>query len=97
MDGGRALFHMGNANGVGSRFRTTTNHLENALPENDSRPGVFEFVLVKANWFDPVFVPFPPPTGPAPVEARFGNYRAPRHRIPPPTGPAPQLPAQSRC
>jgi hypothetical protein len=27
-----------NANGVGSRFRATTNHMEDALPENDSRP-----------------------------------------------------------
>jgi hypothetical protein len=26
------------ANGVGSRFRATTNHMEDALPENDSRP-----------------------------------------------------------
>jgi hypothetical protein len=25
-------------NGVGSRFRVTTNHMENALSENDSRP-----------------------------------------------------------
>jgi hypothetical protein len=27
-----------NANGVGSRFRVTTNHMEDALSENDSRP-----------------------------------------------------------
>jgi hypothetical protein len=26
------------ANGVGSRFRVTTNHMEDALSENDSRP-----------------------------------------------------------
>jgi hypothetical protein len=26
------------ANGVGSRFRATTNHMEHAFPENDSRP-----------------------------------------------------------
>jgi hypothetical protein len=26
------------ANGVGSRFWATTNHMEDALPENDSRP-----------------------------------------------------------
>ena len=26
------------ANGVGSRFRATTNHMEDALPENHSRP-----------------------------------------------------------
>ena len=26
------------ANGVGSRFRATTNQLENVLSENDSRP-----------------------------------------------------------
>jgi hypothetical protein len=27
-----------NAKGVGSRFRATTNHMEDAFPENDSRP-----------------------------------------------------------
>jgi hypothetical protein len=27
-----------NASGVGSRFRATTNHMENASTENDSRP-----------------------------------------------------------
>jgi len=53
-----------------------------------------QFTPVKANWLAPVFVPFPqripPATGPAPVEARFGNYApASRHRIRPPTGPAP--------
>jgi hypothetical protein len=33
----KVALHWGR-NGVGSRFRPTVNHVENALPENDSRP-----------------------------------------------------------
>jgi hypothetical protein len=32
-------------NGVGSRFRATINYMESSLPENDSRPGVFNLWL----------------------------------------------------
>jgi hypothetical protein len=38
---GQLSYHtlpMGNANGVGSRFRATTRHTEDAFSENDSRP-----------------------------------------------------------
>ncbi len=54
--------------------------------EERGREWRVQFTPVKANWLAPVFVPFPqrirPPTGPAPVEARFGNHApASRHRI----------------
>ena len=59
--------------------------------EERGREWRVQFTPVKANWLAPVFVPFPqrirPPTGPAPVEARFGNHApASRHRIPPAIG-----------
>jgi hypothetical protein len=34
-------FSGGDSNGVGSRFRATIHGMESGLPENDSRPGVF--------------------------------------------------------
>jgi hypothetical protein len=36
--GGNTINRELQRNGVGSRFRATTNHMENGLPENDSRP-----------------------------------------------------------
>jgi hypothetical protein len=55
------------------------------------RSGMFNLYLSRPIGLIPFLFPFPPqhsaPTGPAPVEARFGNYRGgPRHRISGPTG-----------